>query len=243
MRARFGFLLLVSGVSLLAATAAPADPPAVPAVPAVAAPPAGPLPGAATQRVRGTLTEVDGPFLTLKTGERKTVVLGLTTDTRIVHNRSLQLADLQPGTYVGIAALKGADGKFRAQGIRAYPESMRGVGEGLYPTDPANPSRLLINGTVSAATPGGVGGVVSVAFHGGVSAAGATDCSGRAVAGGCTGSADVQFARGVPILSIEAGDVSLLLPGAVVSAIAAADAGGALVATSITVERDAPPPK
>lgn len=239
MRARTGFITLLSGAILLLASAK-ADPPAVPAVPA--APPAAAAVGAAPQRYRGALAEFDGPFLTLTLTGKKTVTLGMTTATRIVHNRALQLADLQTGSYVGVAALKGADGKLRAQGIRVYPETMRGQGEGEYPIDPANPTRLLINGAIAGIAPGGIGGVVTIAFHG---AAGATtgDCTGRAAPGGCSGGAEVQFARGVPIIAIEAGDTAQLLPGATVSVSAAPDATGTLVATSVTIERDAPPPK
>jgi hypothetical protein len=238
MRARL--FTLVSG-ALLVLTTAKADPPAVPAVPA--APTAATVaPGSASQHYRGTLAEFDGPFLTLTLTGKKTVTLGMTTATRIVHDRALGLADLLPGSYVGVAALKGADGKLRAQAIRVYPASMRGQGEGEYPIDPTNPMRLLINGAVTAATPGGIGGVVSLAFHGAADAA-ATACTGRAVPGGCNGAADVQYARGVPIVAIENGDTSQLLPGATVSVSAAPDPTGTLVATIVTVERDAPPPK
>ena len=238
MRARTGFLTLVSGAILLLASAK-ADPPAVPAVPTV---PRTATAGTAPQRYRGTLAEFDGPFLTLTLAGKKTVTLGMTADTRIVHNRALMIGGLQTGAYVGVAALKGADGKLRALGIRVYPASMVGQGEGEYPIDPANPMRLLINGAITSATPGGIGGVVTVAFHGAVAAAGA-ECTGRAAPGGCTGAAEIQFARGVPIIAIEAGDTAQLLPGATVSVSAAPDATGTLVATSVTIERDAPPPK
>jgi len=238
MRARTGFLTLISGALLLLASAK-ADPPAVPAVPAV---PRTATAGTAPQRYRGTLAEFDGPFLTLTLAGKKTVTLGMTADTRIVHNRALMLGDLQTGSYIGVAALKGADGKLRAQGIRVYPVSMVGQGEGEYPIDPTNPMRLLINGAVTSATPGGIGGVVTVAFHGAATAAGA-ECTGRAAPGGCAGAAEIQFARGVPIIAIEAGDTAQLLPGATVSVSAAPDATGTLVATSVTIERDAPPPK
>ncbi|MEI9992686.1 MAG: DUF5666 domain-containing protein [Rhizomicrobium sp.] len=236
MRARL--FTLVSGALLFLASAR-ADPPAVPAVPPAAPASAAPV---AAQRYRGTLAEFDGPFLTLTLTGKKTVTLGMTAETRIVHNRALMLADLQAGTYVGVAALKGADGKLRAQGIRVYPAEMRGQGEGAYPIDPANPMRLLINGAVTSVAPGGIGGVVTIAFHGAAAQAG-SECAGRAAPDGCNGAAAIQFARGVPIIAIEAGDTAQLLPGATVSVSAAADASGTLVATTVTVERDAPPPK
>ncbi len=232
------FLSLVSGAFLLhgSAQAGPAVPAAAPPLPAAAAP----SPGA--QRFRGTLAEFDGPFLTLKLEGKKTVTLGMTAATRIVHNRALRLADLTPGAYVGVAALLGADGKLRAQGVRVYSESVRGQGEGEYPMDPANPARLLVNGALGAVAPGGIGGVLTVTFHGAApNATGA--CTGRAAPGGCTGNADIQFARGVPIVAIEGGDTALLLPGATLTATVSADAGGTLVATTVTIERDAPAPK
>lgn len=242
-------VLICAGLgALLAFSAAVAQQlPAVPAVPGMrdsvvpVTPPAG-TPPAAAQRYRGTIQELNGPFLTLKIADRKTVTVGVAMTTRVIHNRLLQLSDLQAGWYIGVAALKGADGKLRAQGIRVYPAQMRGQGEGEYPVEAANPARLLINGDVASVTPGGIGGVFTVSFHGGAAdAAGA--CFGRAVPGGCTGTAEIQFARGVPIIAIEGGDASMLQQGATVTATVTPDASGTLVASAITVERDAPPPK
>jgi hypothetical protein len=231
------------------APAAPAQPPTVLRPPIGVAPPpttaplpGAPAPGAATQRFRGTLQEMDGPFLTLKTADRKTISIGLTAATRIVHNRLLQLTDLQPGWYVGVAALKSADGKtLRAQGIRVYPANARGAGEGAYPLDPAKPERLLITGSVTAVAPGGIGGTLTVGFHGSQPQGGAT-CDGKAAPGGagCNGLAVLNYAKGVPITAIEAGTVEQLLPAATISVTVAPDADGTLVATGITIERDPP---
>jgi len=226
--------LLFLGTAWAQTAAVPAVPPGAPVT---LTPPAG-------QRIRGTIEELNGPFLTLKTADRKTVTLGVTMGTRVIHNRLLKLTDLQTGWYIGVAALKGPDGKLRAQAIRVYPANMRGQGEGEYPTDPANVMRLVVNGAVSSVTPGGIGGVLTISFRGGApDETGA--CTGRAEPSqlGCNGTADIQFARGVPIIAIEGGDVSMLLPGASVTASAVPDANGTLVADAITIERDAPPPK
>jgi hypothetical protein len=252
MRSRFFASTLLAGALLpFAANGDPAVPPQSGA-PVILTPPPGTAPtqlppttpAVATQHFRGTLQEFDGPFLTLKTADKKTVTLGMTTATRLIHNRLQRLSDLQVGWYIGVAALKGTDGKLRAQGIRVYPANMRGAGEGEYPLDPANQARLLINGAITAVAPGGIGGTLTVGFHG-AGAIGTPACSGRAAPGGlgCTGSAEIQFARGVPIIAIEGGDTTLLLPGATVSASAAANPDGTLVATTVTIERDAPPPK
>lgn len=253
-----GALLIstVAGAQTLPGTLPPAPPsqtqpvlrppvgvaPATPAQPPVTTLPGAPVPGAATVRYRGTVQAFDGPFLTLKTTDRKTISLGITTATRLAHNRLLQLTDLQPGWYIGIAALKSADGKtLRAQGIRVYPAAARGTGEGAYPIDPANPMRLLINGAVTAIAPGGIGGTLTVGFHGSQPPGSAT-CDGKAPAdgSGCNGAAIITYAKGVPITAIEAGTFGQLLPAATISVTAAPDAGGAMVATAITIERDPP---
>src|SRR5262249_15465886 len=149
------------------------------------------------------------------------VTLGMTVTTRIVRNRLLQLSDLRVGAYVGIEALKGSDGKFRAQGIRVYPPEARGAGEGLYPGAPDS-QRFIVAGAITAITPGGIGGWLTLGFGGaGQDATGAG--VGRAAESGCTGGVDVQFARGVPIMAIEAGNGTELQPGAMVSASATAN--------------------
>jgi Domain of unknown function (DUF5666) len=246
MRARLLFLSLATGALLSSAAAQTPAVPAVPPQPAQAPPPGVNIitptaPGTATQRVRGTVQDFDGPFLTLKLAGRKTITLGMTGATRIVRNRLMKLTDLQPGWYVGVEAIKGSDGKLRAQAIRVYPAAARGTGEGLYPAAPDSP-RLIVGGSITAVTPGGIGGVLSLSFHGAApDATGA--CVGRAAGGlGCSGAADIQFARGVPIMAIEAGDGSQLLPGATVSATTSANPDGTLVAVSVTIERD-PIPK
>jgi len=152
----------------------------------------------------------------------------------------LQLTDLQPGWYVGVAALRSADGKtLRAQGIRVYPAGARGTGEGAYPIDPAKPERLLVNGSVTEVKPGGVGGTLTIGFHGSQPQGSAT-CDGKAAADGCSGTATIAWARGVPIVAIETGAFDQLLPAATISVAAAPDTSGAMVATAITIERDPP---
>ncbi|MEI9888959.1 MAG: hypothetical protein WDN08_21150 [Rhizomicrobium sp.] len=118
-------------LSLSAAAQVPAVPP-LPGTPPPAAPPvhltpplgAAPFVAAPAQRYRGTIAELNGPFLTIKTADRKSITLGVTMATRVIHNRMLKLADLQPGWYVAALVLQGTDGKLRAQGVRVYPANM-----------------------------------------------------------------------------------------------------------------------
>ena len=190
-------------------------------------------------RVHGVVKSFDGQYLTLKADSGATVVLGLEPTTHIVHGQMLKLADIQPGDFIGATSITGADGKLRAQGVRIFPPSQRGTGEGVYAM-PSNPLRTVTNATVDAITPLPGGGTLKLSFHG-AGAAGDPACSGHAAPGGCLGATELMVARGVPIVSTTQGDTSLLLPGAIVSASMTTDATSLLVATSITVERDGKP--
>lgn len=190
-------------------------------------------------RVHGVVKAFDGQYLTLTADSGKTMVLGLQPATRIVRNHMLTLADVKPGYFVGTLAMKSADGALHAQAIRVFPPASLGVGEGQYPME-LNPSRIVTNAVVTSVTPGPSGGSLSLTFRG---AGGEPECSGRAPSGGggCSGSAQLVVARGVPIIAITEGDPSLLLHGAIVLAYATADVTNLFTATSITVERDGKP--
>jgi len=195
----------------------------------------------APMRVHGVVKSFDGEYLTLTADSGKAVILELQPATRIVRSRMMTLGDVKPGFFVGTLAMKGPDGVLHAQSVRVFPPASQGAGEGQYPMD-SNPSRIVTNASVSAVTTGPSGGTLSLTFRG---TGGGLECSGHAPigGGGCAGSADVVVAHGVPILAITAGDTSLLLQGAVVSAYVTADAASLFTATSITVEKDAKPAK
>jgi hypothetical protein len=47
--------------------------------------------------------------------------------------KKVDLADIKPNTYVGIATRGGANGEMTAIEVLVFPEAMRGAGEGHYP--------------------------------------------------------------------------------------------------------------
>jgi hypothetical protein len=193
--------------------------------------------------IHGIVTSLDGQMLTIKNDNAKSVIVQLDPNARIVHNRRLALADIPSGAFVGTFSVITKDKTLRAQGVRVFPDATRGVGEGQYPMA-SNAERIMTYGSVSGVTPQAGGGVLKVSFHG-AGPAGDSTCTGHAPAGGagCEGSSDIFVARGVPVMSVESGDASLLLPGTVVSADTTTDAGGLSTATVVTIERDAPVPK
>lgn len=193
----------------------------------------------AAVRIHGVVAQFDGSYLTVKADSGKTVRVGVQPSTHIVHSRTVSLSDMKVGESVGALALKDASGKLRAQAIRVFPNSVQAPGEGQFPLD-SNASRIVTNGSISAVS--AADGTLTLAFHG-ANAAGESGCTGRAPpdGSGCTGSADLAIARGVPIIEIGSGDTSLFRPGAIVSVVAASDPSSLLTATSATIERDAKP--
>ena len=195
----------------------------------------------APSRIHGSIKSFDGQYLTVKADSGQSVVVGVQPATHIVHSRRIALTDLKSGDPVGTLALIGADTKLRAQAIRVFSSAMHSPGEGQYPLE-SNPSRMVTNGTVAAVASTPSGGTLTLNFHG-AATQGANACTGHAAPGGwgCTGTAELMIARGVPIIAMSDGDTTLLLPGAIVSVLTSADATSLLTASSITVERDGKP--
>jgi len=198
----------------------------------------------APQRVRGTIEAYDpvSRTLTVTTGKTTTATVTLPANLRIVYDQHRKVADIKQGDFIGAAALKGADGKLRAQQVAVFPEELRGMGEGQYPMgDPAS-SRIMTNATVSGVTAAAPNnGTVSVTYRG--AGAGADGvCGGHAgaagSAGGCNGDAQIVIAPGIPVIALMLGDETLLVPGAAVSVTAGATPEGTLQATRLTVEKD-----
>jgi hypothetical protein len=217
---------------LLLSAPALADPPPAPATAAAPAP----------QRIKGTIDAYDPVARTLSvTSGKKAYTVTLQANTRVITNQRRKLADIKTGDFIGAAALKGADGKLRAQQINVFPEELRGLGEGQVPMGDAASNRVMTNATVAEViSVAANNGTLKVSFHG--SKAGSDgSCSGRAAAednAGCTGSAVIAVAPGIPVIALLLGDESLLVPGAAVSLVVNTGSDGALVATRLTVEKD-----
>lgn len=190
-------------------------------------------------RLQGTVSQFDGNYLTLKTNSGKSVLISVRPETRILHSRTMSLSDLKSGDFVASLSLRDSSGKLHAIGLRVSQNSAERSGEGQYPVA-SDPTRIVTDGTVSAISV--PDGKISLSFHGSSSAADGV-CTGRATldGSGCTGSADLFVARGVPIVAISTGDTTLLRGGAIVSVAATTDVSKSIFASTVIVERDAKP--
>lgn len=99
-------------------------------------------------RVRGVIESVSGPDMSIVTREGPTVTVRLAEKARLSAVAKASLADIKPGTYVGIAAMPRPDGTQLALEVLVFPEAMRGAGEGHRPWD-LMPESTMTNATVA----------------------------------------------------------------------------------------------
>ena len=109
-----------------------------------------PAMGQQNVRVRGTVEQVDGPVLTVKSRDGQMLKVKVADDVKVLAMVKASLADIKPGSFVGATALPQPGGGWRAVEVHIFPEAMRGVGEGDRPND-YRPNSTMTNGTVSAA--------------------------------------------------------------------------------------------
>jgi len=113
-------------------------------------------------RVRGTIEQVDGAVLTIKSREGETVKVKMADDVKVLAMVKASLADIKPGSFVGSTAMPEADGHWQAVEVHIFPEAMRGTGEGDRPFD-YRPKSTMTNGTVGAIDNGAAGATVAKA--------------------------------------------------------------------------------
>jgi len=149
-----------------------------------------PLP---TQRSRGSLESLEGNTLVMK--ERSGEVLRLVLDDKLSISEVLPIAlsAIQPGSFVGSAALPGADGILRALEVLVFPEAARGSGEGHYPWD-LQPGSTMTNATVADVVAQAQGQLLTLRYK--------------------DGEKTLIVPDGVPIVTFKPADRSLLVVGA-----------------------------
>jgi len=117
-------------------------------------------------RIRGAIEAVDGPVLTIKTrdgDERKVKMTDNVTITGIVKTT---LAEVKPGSYIGVTGMPQPDGTQKAIAIHIFPEAMRGTGEGFRPWD-LRPNSSMTNATVDQKVQANDGQTLTVKYKDG----------------------------------------------------------------------------
>jgi hypothetical protein len=100
-------------------------------------------------RARGTIENIDGDVLTVKSRSGEDIKLHMTGDVKVVGVVKISMADIKVGSFIGATTVPGPDGKQNAVEVHVFPESMRGTGEGSRPYD-LKPNSTMTNATVAA---------------------------------------------------------------------------------------------
>jgi len=155
----------------------------------------------ASVRLRGTVVSVAPASLVLKTREGEVIELQISD--RLVVNEVylITLAEVQPGSFIGTAAMPQADGSLRAMAVTVFPDAARGTGEGHRPFD-LLPQSTMTNATVAEVSSLGAGRRLQLKYK--------------------DGAQSVVVPPEAPIVTFRPGDRSLLVPGASVSLVAQA---------------------
>ena len=168
-----------------------------------------------TLRVVGTVERIDGTTLVVNTGQGERTV-GLAPTATLFAMVKANVADVKPGTFVGVGATPQPDDSQHAIRVMIFPESMRGLGEGHRPWD--RPGTTMTNATVDTAVTSVEGPVATVRYKG--------------------GEKKIVMRPDTVFLTYVAADRSELKPGARVAVTGIGRSGGIVEARRIVVGRD-----
>ena len=99
-------------------------------------------------RVRGTIDQVNGNTLTIKTRSGSPTTVQLKDNAPVVAVTKGSMSDIQMNSFVGIAAMPQPDGTIKAVEVSVFAEPLRGTAEGHYPWD-LMPGSSMTNAAVT----------------------------------------------------------------------------------------------
>jgi hypothetical protein len=169
-------------------------------------------------RVRGEIVKVEGSKLFVKARDGAELVINTPDNVGVSGVVKIGLADIKPGSYIGISALPEADGSQNALHIHIFPEAMRGVAEGHGNWD-VRPGSTMTNATVDQIAAVGEGRTLIVKYK--------------------DGEKKIVVPADTPIVTYLPGTRDELKPGAKIFIVAAQrQPDGSLNAARISVGRD-----
>jgi hypothetical protein len=107
-------------------------------------------------RIRGTIEGVDGPVLTIKSREGAEMKVRVTDNVVVVGIAKTALAEIKPGSYIGVSGMPQPDGTQKALAVHIFPEAQRGADEGFRAWD-LRPNSTMTNATVAETVAGADG--------------------------------------------------------------------------------------
>ena len=175
-------------------------------------------------RVRGTIEKVDGQTLTVKARDGTEYTVKLADNARVTAMVKATLADIKPGSFIGVTGMPQPDGTQKAIGLHIFMDSQRGVVPARFTPWDREPGSTMTNADVQSTVAGVDGQTMTVKY---------TD-----------GEKKIIVPPNTPVVAFTPGSAGDLKPGAQFIIIAATkNADGTLSAPGINVGRDgaAPP--
>jgi hypothetical protein len=146
-----------------------------------------------TQRLRGTVKSIDGATLVVAERSGETMSLSLADNFSVNEVVPIAASAITPGSFIGTAAVPGADGTLTALEVVVFPEAARGTGEGHSAWD-LQPGSTMTNATVAQLDAAPEGRKLKLRYK--------------------DGEKTVVVPESVPIVTFKPADRSLLVPGA-----------------------------
>jgi len=168
-------------------------------------------------RLRGAIESYSGTQLVIKERSGRTLTLVMPEEARPAEVIPTDITSIQPGSFVGTAAMPRPDGKLESLEVVVFPEAARGTGEGHYPWD-LKPESTMTNATVADLVRSSEGRTLTLRYK--------------------DGEKKVVVPEGVPIVTFRPGDRSLLVPGAKVFIVAETPESGELIVRRLLVGRN-----
>ncbi|HEX4042670.1 MAG TPA: hypothetical protein VHY10_13290 [Xanthobacteraceae bacterium] len=175
-------------------------------------------------RIRGEIQAVDGPMLTIKARDGNVMKVKLADNPRITAMVKASLADIKPGTFIGVTAMPQPDGSQKAIGLHIFMDSQRGVVPARFSPWDREPGSTMTNADVETMVAGVDGQTIMVKYS--------------------DGEKKIIVPPDTPVVRFVPGNASDIKPGAKMIIIGAQKApDGSLTAAAINVGRDgvAPP--
>lgn len=166
------------------------------------------------QRIRGSITALDGNVLSVKTREGQDIKINLPDNVAVAAAKAVKLADFKPDAYVGVTARINAAGALVASEVHTLGPA---VPSGHTPWDSA-PGDTMTNANLAKVVKTATGNQLTLEFKG--------------------GSKQILVPDGTPIVDFVLADKSLLVPGASIFAGAQVSADGKITAARIAVSKD-----
>lgn len=150
-------------------------------------------------RLRGSVESFDAAVVKVKERGGQIVELALPEETGVVEVIPTDITTIQPGSFIGTAAMTRPDGKLEALEVVVFPEAARGTGEGHFPWD-LKPESSMTNATVAELARSSEGRTLTLRYKDGMKT--------------------LIVPQGVPVVTFRPGDRALIVPGAKVFIVA-----------------------